>query len=143
MPRDRVLALIDRIRASRIVVVGDLILDRYLIGDTERLSPEAPVPVVTVREHRAALGGAANVAANVAAIGATCRTVGVVGDDLEGTAFRTEMATQRLPDQFVLTVAAGPPRRRRGWSPAGSRWSASMKRWTRCSMGRIWRGSPR
>ena len=108
MPRDRVLALIDRIRSSRIVVVGDLILDRYLIGDTERLSPEAPVPVVTIREHRAALGGAANVAANVAAIGATCRTVGVVGDDLEGTAFRGEMATQRLPDQFVLTVAGRP-----------------------------------
>ena len=83
---------------SRIAVIGDLILDRYLIGDTERLSPEAPVPVVTVREHRSALGGAANVAANVAAMGATCQLVGVVGDDPTGRALRAEMATLRLTD---------------------------------------------
>jgi hypothetical protein len=75
MPGPR-LALIDRIRASRIVVVGDLILIATSSATPSGLSPEAPVPVVTVREHRAALGGAANVAANVAAIGATCRTVG-------------------------------------------------------------------
>ncbi|HQR19148.1 MAG TPA: PfkB family carbohydrate kinase [Gemmatimonadales bacterium] len=108
MPRDRVLALIERMAKSRIVVVGDLILDRYLIGDTERLSPEAPVPVVTVREQRAALGGAANVAANVAAMGATCRLVGVVGDDATGRALRAEMATLRLTDTFVETTAGRP-----------------------------------
>ena len=108
MPRDRVLALIERMAKSRIVVVGDLILDRYLIGDTERLSPEAPVPVVTVREQRAALGGAANVAANVAAMGATCRLVGVVGDDPTGRALRAEMATLRLTDSFVETTAGRP-----------------------------------
>jgi len=108
MPRDRVLKLIERMSKSRIVVIGDLILDRYLIGDTERLSPEAPVPVVTVREHRSALGGAANVAANVAAMGATCRLVGVVGDDPTGRALRAEMATLRLPDAFVETVAGRP-----------------------------------
>ncbi len=106
--RDRVLKLIDRMPKSRIVVVGDLILDRYLIGDTERLSPEAPVPVVSVREHRAALGGAANVAANVAAMGATCRLVGVVGDDPTGRALRAEMATLQLTDAFVETTAGRP-----------------------------------
>jgi rfaE bifunctional protein kinase chain/domain len=106
--RDRVLKLIDKMAASRIVVVGDLILDRYLIGDTERLSPEAPVPVVSVREHRSALGGAANVAANVAAMGATCRLVGVVGDDPTGRALRAEMATLRLTDAFVETTAGRP-----------------------------------
>jgi len=108
MPRDRVLSLIDRMAKSRIVVVGDLILDRYMIGDTDRLSPEAPVPVVTVREHRAALGGAANVAANVAAMGASCQLVGVVGDDTSGRALRAEMATLRLTDAFVATVAGRP-----------------------------------
>jgi rfaE bifunctional protein kinase chain/domain len=108
IPRDRVLKLIDKMAASRIVVVGDLILDRYLIGDTERLSPEAPVPVVSVREHRSALGGAANVAANVAAMGATCRLVGVVGDDPTGRALRAEMATLRLTDAFVETTAGRP-----------------------------------
>jgi rfaE bifunctional protein kinase chain/domain len=108
MPRDRVLSLIERMAKSRIVVVGDLILDRYLIGDTDRLSPEAPVPVVTVREHRSALGGAANVAANVAAMGAACQLVGVVGDDTTGRALRAEMATLRLTDSFVATVAGRP-----------------------------------
>ena len=57
-------------RQARIAVVGDVMLDRYLIGDTERISPEAPVPVVTVEEERVVPGGAANVAANIAAIGA-------------------------------------------------------------------------
>ena len=108
MPRDRVLSLIQRMATCRIAVVGDLILDRYLIGDTDRLSPEAPVPVVSVREHRSALGGAANVAANVAAMGATCHLVGVVGDDPTGRALRAEMATLRLTDRYVATVAGRP-----------------------------------
>ena len=71
LTRDRVMQLIKKMKASRIVVIGDIMIDRYLIGDTERLSPEAPVPVVTVRERQAKLGGAANVAANVASIGAS------------------------------------------------------------------------
>jgi D-beta-D-heptose 7-phosphate kinase/D-beta-D-heptose 1-phosphate adenosyltransferase len=82
LTRDRVLHLITRMKACRVVVVGDIMLDRYLIGETERLSPEAPVPVVTVRERHAALGGAANVAANVAALGARCLLVGTVGVDV-------------------------------------------------------------
>ena len=86
LTRDRVLHLLDRLRACRIVVVGDVMLDRYLMGETERLSPEAPVPVVTIKERRTALGGAANVAANVVAIGASCQLVGVVGDDSQGRA---------------------------------------------------------
>ena len=62
--RDRLIQLLERMKSRRIVVIGDVMLDRYLIGDTERLSPEAPVPVVAIRETRSALGGAANVAAN-------------------------------------------------------------------------------
>ncbi len=105
LTRDRVLHLTTRARERRIVVVGDVMLDRYLLGDTERLSPEAPVPVVKVRETRLALGGAANVAANVAAIGAQVRLVGIVGDDTHGTAVRAELAAARLPDAGLLTVA--------------------------------------
>ena len=83
-------------------------LDRYLIGDTERLSPEAPVPVVTIRERRTALGGAANVAANVVAIGAKCQLVGIVGDDPEGRSLRQEMVTAQIDDRHVLTVSDRP-----------------------------------
>jgi D-beta-D-heptose 7-phosphate kinase/D-beta-D-heptose 1-phosphate adenosyltransferase len=108
LSRDRLVQLIHKMKSSRVVVVGDIMLDRYLIGETERLSPEAPVPVVAVRERHAALGGAANVAANVAALGAACFLVGTVGDDGDGTAIRQELAVARLDDRYVLTVAGRP-----------------------------------
>jgi len=108
LARDRVVQLIQRMKGSRVVVVGDIMIDRYLVGDTERLSPEAPVPVVTVRERHAALGGAANVAANVAALGAVCLLVGAVGDDSDGAAIRQELAVARLDDRHVVTVAGRP-----------------------------------
>ena len=108
LTRDRLLHLTARMKESRVVVVGDIMLDRYLIGDTERLSPEAPVPVVTVAERHAALGGAANVAANVAAMGARCLLVGAVGDDSEGATIRQELAVARLEDRFILNIAGRP-----------------------------------
>ena len=108
LTRDRVLQLIARMKTSRVVVVGDIMLDRYLVVETDRLSPEAPVPVVTVRERHAALGGAANVAANVAALGAACQLVGAVGDDVDGAAIRQELAVARLEDRHVVTVAGRP-----------------------------------
>jgi rfaE bifunctional protein kinase chain/domain len=108
LTRDRLLHLIQRMRDSRVVIVGDIMLDRYLVGDAERLSPEAPVPVVTVRERTARLGGAANVAMNVAALGARSLLVGVVGDDTDGAAIRQELAVGRLEDRYVLSVAGRP-----------------------------------
>ena len=108
LTRERIADLTARARGRRIAVVGDVMLDRYLMGDTDRLSPEAPVPVVHVRETRMALGGAANVAANVAALGAEVRLVGIVGDDTHGNTIRTELAQQRLPDRGLLTVAGRP-----------------------------------
>jgi rfaE bifunctional protein kinase chain/domain len=108
LTRDRILHLIQRMKTSRVAVVGDIILDRYLIGDTERLSPEAPVPVVTVRQRHSALGGAANVAANVVALGATCLLVGAVGDDSDGSAIRADLAAARLDDRHVITIAGRP-----------------------------------
>src|SRR5690349_24704132 len=84
LSRDRILGLLERAKDCRIVVVGDAMLDVYLRGDVERISPEAPVPVLRVRERKYALGGAANVAQNVAALGAHCDLVAAVGDDREG-----------------------------------------------------------
>ncbi len=68
----------------RLLVVGDVMLDEYLWGDVERVSPEAPVPVVHVRRESQALGGAGNVVRNVVAMGATCRFCAVVGEDSAG-----------------------------------------------------------
>ena len=108
LSRDRLLHLIQRMRVSRVVVVGDIMIDRYLYGDTERLSPEAPVPVVAVRDRTAKLGGAANVAANVASMGASCLLVGTVGDDADGAAIRQELVVARLDGRHVVTVAGRP-----------------------------------
>ncbi len=70
----------------RIVVLGDLMLDRYVAGRADRVSPEAPVPVVEVEREWEAPGGAANVAANVLSLGARCDVLGVVGQDDAGRA---------------------------------------------------------
>ncbi len=72
---------IDRFAGRRIVVLGDLMLDHYLWGRCERISPEAPVPVVEIERETSSLGGAGNVAANLAALGARPVLVGVLGDD--------------------------------------------------------------
>ncbi|GLC27459.1 bifunctional heptose 7-phosphate kinase/heptose 1-phosphate adenyltransferase [Roseisolibacter agri] len=88
LSRARLEALLAAAPAQRVVIVGDAMLDVYLRGDVERISPEAPVPVVRVRERKDALGGAANVAQNVAALGAGCALVAAVGDDVAGTRLR-------------------------------------------------------
>jgi D-beta-D-heptose 7-phosphate kinase/D-beta-D-heptose 1-phosphate adenosyltransferase len=67
-----------------LLVVGDVLLDEYLVGDVDRISPEAPVPVVQVRSESLALGGAGNVVRNVVALGARCTLCSAVGDDIEG-----------------------------------------------------------
>jgi len=106
--RERVTAVLEGMRHRRVVVVGDAMLDVYLLGDAERISPEAPVPVVTVHERRHAVGGAANVAANVAAIGAAVSLVAVLGDDRRGQQLRSEIAAAGIRDEGLLTLAARP-----------------------------------
>jgi rfaE bifunctional protein kinase chain/domain len=108
LPVERLQSLLRQMRGKRILVVGDVMLDRYLSGDTERISPEAPVPVVTVTSKRMALGGAANVAANVVALGAEAMLVGVVGDDRDGAALRQAMQAQGIDDRYLLTLSSRP-----------------------------------
>jgi len=108
MTRDRVVALLAAMRRQRVVVVGDAMLDVYLIGDVERISPEAPVPVVNVHERRHALGGAANVAANAAAIGGTVTLVAAVGDDRRAEQLRAELAATRIRDDGIVTAPGRP-----------------------------------
>ncbi len=108
LSRDRIEALIAKMAQRRVVVVGDAMLDIYLEGDAERISPEAPVPVVTVHGRRHALGGAANVAANVAAVGGEARLVAVIGDDARGDSLRGELAAHRLADRHLVIAPARP-----------------------------------
>src|SRR5688572_5349779 len=69
---------------ARVLVVGDIMLDRYWFGDVHRISPEAPVPVVRVKDCEERLGGAANVAYNIAALGAQVSLIGILGEDEPG-----------------------------------------------------------
>ena len=75
---------IDRFPESHIMVIGDIIMDRYIWGEVSRISPEAPVPVVDVRDETRMLGGAANVFNNIACLGGEVLLCGVVGDDDNG-----------------------------------------------------------
>jgi D-glycero-beta-D-manno-heptose-7-phosphate kinase len=105
--RARLDELLDASRGRRVTVVGDAMLDVYLRGDVERISPEAPVPVVRVRERKFALGGAANVAQNVAALGARCDLVAAIGSDAGGQTLR-EMLSAIDADPAALVEVARP-----------------------------------
>jgi len=76
--------VIDRFADVELLVLGDVVLDEYLWGDVERVSPEAPVPVVHLRNESTVLGGAGNVVRNVVALGGRCRFCSVIGDDAAG-----------------------------------------------------------
>lgn len=104
----RAAELLDRLAGRRILVVGDLMLDVYLRGGASRISPEAPVPVVHVDDEWHALGGAANVAANLAALGATSELIGTVGQDWAGEVFRRVAGEVGIDVDRVLTVDARP-----------------------------------
>ncbi len=84
MNKERLVEIISNFRKVRMAVVGDLMLDDYIIGTVDRISPEAPVPVVSVKEERFVLGGAGNVINNLATLGVKTFCYGVIGDDTDG-----------------------------------------------------------
>lgn len=85
-----------------VLVVGDVMIDRYLTGRVERISPEAPVPVVHLQEEENRLGGAANVALNLRALGATPYLCTIVGDDANGELFTHLLPESNLSNRYVL-----------------------------------------
>jgi D-beta-D-heptose 7-phosphate kinase/D-beta-D-heptose 1-phosphate adenosyltransferase len=108
----RVRALLERARAARILVVGDVMLDHFAVGRVLRISPEAPVPIVEFQYEDHRLGGAANVANNARSLGATVDLVGVVGDDESAHGLREQLARRQMDDSD-LVVAAGRPTTRK------------------------------
>lgn len=97
---------IPNVSAARVVVVGDVMLDRYWSGDSRRISPEAPVPVVHVRDTRDVPGGAANVAMNIAELGAQAALVSALGDDDEGRRLEAVLAQSGIDGHFVRGALA-------------------------------------
>jgi D-beta-D-heptose 7-phosphate kinase/D-beta-D-heptose 1-phosphate adenosyltransferase len=98
----RLKRLIPRLRGKRIGVLGDLMLDRYLWGTASRLSPEAAVPVVDFAEQSECLGGAGNVAANIAALGARVEAFGVIGSDEPGRALQKCLRAANIAGNGIL-----------------------------------------
>src|SRR5579859_2141559 len=108
-PGDTELAqIVRRFADARVLVLGDVMLDRYVSGSASRLSPEAPIPVLRPSASRATLGGAANVAMNIATLGGRVSLLGVVGDDAPGMEVaRLLKASPEITPHLV--VAAGRP----------------------------------
>ena len=93
--------------STAVLVVGDLMLDRFVWGEVSRISPEAPVPVVEVQKETVLLGGAANVANNIRGLGGGCILGGVIGDDDAGSSLMA-LAEERDIDTSVVVQDAGP-----------------------------------
>ncbi len=102
--RQRLFRIINSFKKVKIVVLGDLMLDKYIWGDVSRISPEAPVPVVEVKRDTSCLGGAGNVGHNLMSLGAYPILVGVVGEDEPGAWIKAH-----VPDQRGIFVEPGRP----------------------------------
>lgn len=94
--------LLDAFTGLNVLVIGDVMIDRYLRGTVDRISPEAPVPVVRMRDYQDRLGGAANVALNIKALGATPYLCSVVGQDQNAVIFRDLLPQHGLSDRCIL-----------------------------------------
>ncbi len=103
--RDRFSAYRAAVAGARVLVVGDVMLDRYWFGDVERISPEAPVPVVKIGRTEERPGGAANVARNAAALGAQASLLSVVGEDEPGNALEALLAGENVATSFLRDPA--------------------------------------
>ncbi|MGZ9035429.1 MAG: bifunctional heptose 7-phosphate kinase/heptose 1-phosphate adenyltransferase, partial [Rhodospirillales bacterium] len=99
------LPLVDRLAGVRIACVGDLMLDRYIRGRADRISPEAPIPVLSVEDEIVMPGGAGNVARNLLALGAESRLVSVVGDDAGGAELTALLAGLPLAEAALIEEA--------------------------------------
>ena len=96
-------ALLDRFAGRTVLVVGDLMLDQFVYGRVDRISPEAPVPVVQFEREEYRLGGAANVAHNLAALGGRVRIVGLVGPDSDAERLRSELTRLAVDTRGLVT----------------------------------------
>src|SRR5215218_4639409 len=102
LTKTRVSEILKTLRSRHILVLGDVMLDEFVWGDVTRISPEAPVPVVDVRRESVHLGGAANVLANLVALGARGSVVGVVGNDGTGERLRVGLRELGIHDSLIV-----------------------------------------
>ena len=102
LDREQATALLEALQGSKVAVLGDVMLDEYLFGDVSRISPEAPVPIIHVQRERAVLGGAANVAANLKAVGAEPLLVGTFQSDPAGQRLKGILEALGIDGQWLV-----------------------------------------
>lgn len=104
MSGDDLHAALDRLSQARVLCVGDVMLDRFTYGAVDRISPEAPIPVLRVVREAVMLGGAGNVVRNVAALGAHVSFVSIVGDDAAGAELKSLLGAMAQVDAALIEV---------------------------------------
>src|SRR5438094_3113082 len=105
-------ALSQAIPNQTVLCVGDLMLDEFVYGEVSRVSPEAPAPVIAVQRSETNIGGAGNVARNIAALGARCIFVGMVGDDAAGDQLEAELAKEAGIESVLVRDPSRPTTRK-------------------------------
>jgi len=103
--RSALASLIDALAGARVLVVGDVMLDHFRYGSVDRISPEAPIPVLKLESEESMLGGAGNVVRNLVSLGATARFVTVIGDDADGKQVARLITEQGLDDAPLVDVS--------------------------------------
>ena len=105
-------ALSQAILNQTVLCVGDLMLDEFVYGEVSRISPEAPAPVIAVQRSETNVGGAGNVARNIASLGARCIFVGLVGEDEAGAKLKAELARESLIEAVLVSDPSRPTTRK-------------------------------
>lgn len=105
-------ALLQAIARQTVLCVGDLMLDEFVYGEVSRISPEAPAPVIAVQRSETNIGGAGNVARNIAAIGARCIFVGLIGDDATGRLLESELGSESRIEPVLVRDGSRPTTRK-------------------------------
>ena len=100
--------LFETFKNKKILVIGDIMLDRYMIGDVQRISPEAPVPVVELKKEEDRLGGAANVALNIISLGAEVVLASVIGSDVYGQRIIELCSENKIDSRTILQLPSRP-----------------------------------
>src|ERR1019366_2067870 len=105
-------ALSHAIISQTVLCIGDLMLDEFVYGEVSRISPEAPAPVIAVQRSETDIGGAGNVARNIASLGARCIFVGLVGEDDAGKTLQAELARENGIESVLVCDPSRPTTRK-------------------------------
>ncbi len=102
--KNRLIKIIKKFSQVKVLVIGDVMLDQFIWGKVDRISPEAPVPVVEVRSESFMPGGAANVSINLKSLNVTTNIIGIIGDDLNGKVLKEKLRKSKIPLKGLVTL---------------------------------------